>query len=193
MQRGDPASWLTLELGVANDLRRLGLDIGAPLERFGRHSLVLEAAETLFPEAGVENLPPIARREIAAGLDGPLRQAIADAEACEDAVNPLRDQLVEHVSGLDPQAGAIVVADQVHLRRLVLRQVPAIVTLGCLSWYGAYRQPGDPHADTIAALGELEQTWRRYPHQRPDLDKQAVTIATTITGQHPTTLIDDPL
>ena len=192
-ERGDAASWLSLELGVADHLRREGIDVGAPPGREGRDPLVLHAAWTLLPEAGVENLPPIARAEIAAGLGGPLRGAIAAAEAREGAVEALRDQLVAQVSGMDPQRGAIVVADQVHLRRLVRGEVPAIIALGCLAWYGAHRQPGDADAEAITALRELEQAWRHRPDQRPDLEAQIRTIAVDIVGEDPTTLIDDPL
>ena len=193
-RRQDLPAWLTLELGVADHLRRwYELDVGAPPGRKGRNPLVLQAAWTLLPEAGVENLPPIACQEVAAGLHGPLREAIAAAEAREGAVETLRDQLVTQISGLDPRAGAIVVVDQVHLRRLVLGQVPAIVALGCLTWYGAYRQSDDPHAGAITALRELEQAWLHHPEQRTRLDEQIRAIATGMVGEHPTTLIDDPL
>ena len=97
--RGDPAAWLTLELGVADDLRRHGIDVGAPLERHGRSALVIEAAWTLFAESFVENLPPLAREEIAAGLRGPLREAIAAAPPRGSHVEALRDQLVAQVRG----------------------------------------------------------------------------------------------
>lgn len=192
VSRGDPSLWLTLELGVANDLRRHGIDVGAPLERYGRHPLVLEAAETLFPESAVDNLPPIAREEIAAGLGGPLREAIAAAEPRGSEIEALRDALVTRASALDPQRGAIVVADQVHLQRLVRGDVPTIVALGCLSWYAAYRQPEDPHAEALTALCELEQAWRHHPDQRAGLDEQIHSIAVAIVGEHPTALVDDP-
>lgn len=193
-RHNDRTRWLTLELGVATHLRRLnGVDVDAPPGREGRHPLVLEAAHTLFPEAGVENLPHLAREELVAGLNGPLRQQIAATEAREEAVNQLRDQLVAQISGHDPQKGAIVVADQVHLRRLVRGQVPAIVALACLHWYGAYRQPGDPNADAITALHELEQSWLHHPEQRTRLDERIMAVAVNVVGQHPTTLLDDPV
>ena len=60
------AQWLTLELGVADHLRRLeDVHVGAPHGREGRRALILEAAHTLFPEVGVENLPRLARQELA--------------------------------------------------------------------------------------------------------------------------------
>lgn len=85
-----------------------------------------------------------------------------------------------------------IVADQVHLRRLVRGEVPAIIALTCLTWYGAYRQPDDPHTEGITALRELTQAWRHHPNQRAALDEQIRAIAVAIVGEHPTTLIDDP-
>ena len=82
---------------------------------------------------------------------------------------------------------------QVHLRRLVRGEVPAIIALRCLAWYGAHRQPGDPNAAAITVLRELEQAWRHHPDQRADLEAQIRAIAVDVVGQHPTTLIDDPL
>lgn len=153
--------------------------------------MVLEAAESLLPECAVENLPGLARDELAAGLNGPLRRQIAATEATEDALDPLRDRLVTQISGLDPRKGAIVVADQVHLRRLVRGDVPPIVSAGCLSWYGSYRQPEDPDADEIAALLEFEQAWLDFPKRRARLDEQMMAIAVGVVGERPTSLIDD--
>lgn len=181
-----------MELGTANTLRLHGIDVGAPLERYGRHPLVLEAAETIFSESAEDNLPPIGRKEIAAGLRGPLREAIAAAEPSGSEIEALRDALVTRVSGLEPQRRAILVADQVHLRRLVHGEVPAIIALSCFTWYGAYRQPDDPHTKEITALRELTQTWRHHSEQRAGFEEQIRSIAAAIVGEHPTTLIDDP-
>ena len=187
------AQWLTLELGVADHLRRLeNIAVSAPHGRHGRRALILEAAHTLFPEADVENLPRLARQELAAGMTGPLRQKIAATDADEDALNPLRDQLVAKISGYKPeQEAAIVIADQVHLRRLVRGHVPTIIALDCLGWYGSYRHPSDPNAEAIAVLAELNRAWHRRPEHRAQLHQRIMGIAHDVVGRSPTTLIDD--
>lgn len=99
-------------------------------------SLVLQAAHTLLPEANVTDLPKIARDEVLAGLTGPLREATAVADEQVEDKNWLRDQIVKRLSGRSGWVGAIMVADQIHLRRLVQGHVPAIVTVECVHWYG---------------------------------------------------------
>lgn len=78
-------------------------------------------------------------------------------------MQPLRDRLVERLGGQPGLVGALVLADQVHLRRLVRGDVPTIVAVGCIHWYGAYRSDTDPDAQVVASLLELEDAWLRGP------------------------------
>lgn len=193
-RHGLSRQWLDLELGAARSLRRhYGVVRDSPPRNQGRRSLVLQAAHSLLPEAGVEDLPAYAREEVEAGMSGPLRQRIAATEAQAGLLDPLRDQLVAQISGRTPQQGAIVVVDQVHLRRLVRREVPAIVSVRCLSWYGAYRHADDAHAEDIALLIELGQEWLHRPTRRAELSARIMERAESLVGRFPTTLIDDEI
>ena len=182
---------LTLEGGVLRDLhRRLHIDLpGVEPSDDTRRSLVLDAAHTVFPEAAVQGLPDTARAELTAGLTGPLRHAIAAADPSDSALPGLRDQLVEHLTGDPGRLGAITLADRVHLARLIRGDVPPILAVGCLLWYGAYRTDHDPDAAVLRALFELRDTWLNQPQDRPDLDQAMTDHATSVLGDHP----EDPL
>lgn len=184
--------WLELEQGVSRDLRRrLRLDVANPHpDRPGRRALVLRAAHTVLPEAFVEDLPAIARAEVEAGLTGPLREAIATADPTEGAVGPLRDRLVKRLGGQPGLGGALLLADQVHLRRLVRGDMPAIVAVGCVRWYGAYRSLTDPQAQTVASLLGLEDAWLRSPPDRLRLEEAMRAEAVSLVGEDPEDLLD---
>lgn len=184
--------WLELEKGVARDLRRrLRLDVAEPHpDRPGRRALVLRAAHTVLPEAFVEDLPAIARAEVEAGLTGPLREAIAAAEPTEEAVGPLRDRLVKRLGGQPGLGGALLLADQVHLRRLVRGDVPAIVAVGCVHWYGAYRSEDDPNAGLVASLLRMEGAWLQTSNGRPRLEAEMRAEAVSLVGEDPEDLLD---
>lgn len=114
--------WLQLEVGTARSLRRrvpTAID-PAPLtdsQGHGRRALVVEAAHTYFPEAGIEDLPALAREEIAAGLDGRLRRRIAASGADDPALPLLRDELVAQLGGTADITGALTVVDRVYTGR----------------------------------------------------------------------------
>lgn len=174
---------LTLEDGVLRNLhRRLHIDLpGMDLSEQTRRALVLDPAHTVFPEAAVEGLPDTARAELTAGLTGPLRHAIADADPSDSALPGQRDQLLDHLTGDHGRLGAITLADRVHLARLVRGDVPPILAVGCLLWYGAYRTDHDPNTAVLRALFELRDTWLNRPQDRPDLDKAMSDHATSAT------------
>ena len=184
--------WLELEKGVARDLRRrLRIDVADPHpHQAGRRSLVLRAAETVLPEAFMQDLPAVARAEVDAGLTGPLREAIATAEPTEEAVEPLRDQVVGRLRGQAGLVGALLVADHVHLRRLVRGDVPVIVAVICVHWYGAYRSDDDPNASVVASLLRMEDAWLQTPNGRPRLEAEMRAEAVSLVGEDPEDLLD---
>lgn len=141
----------------------------------------------------MENLPKIARSEVAAGLTGPLREEIARTQAWEDAVEPLRDRLVRRLSGQDGYQGAIVVADRIHLGRLVNQDVPAIVAVYCLGWYGSYRDESDPYYGLVQSLLRLYTEWVRDGSDRPRISDVMRAEAAAVIGEHPMNLIDIPV
>lgn len=183
--------WLTLEKGIARALRRRhGPDLDSRPEQDGRRALVLQAAQTLLPEAGVDSLPGLARDEVAAGLTGPIRRAIAATDPTQSAVAELRDHLVERLSGRLDGTGAVLVADRVHLTRLVRGDVPAIVAIGCVGWYGAYRSSADPTASLVASLLRLSEAWMQRPADRAPLERAMVDQAASLVGDQPDDLLD---
>lgn len=109
--------WLQLEKGVARHCRnRLHFDVGDPApDEPARRALAMEAAHSVLPECAMENLPVMARLELDSGLTGPLREAVAGAAPTEEAVGPLRDRLVESLSGQPGHVGALVLSDHIHL------------------------------------------------------------------------------
>lgn len=186
-------TWLRLEIGIARNLRRTQtttLEGFSPKQKT-RRSLILHAAHTLLPEADVEDLPSIARAEIKAGLNGPLRQAIAEADKrAEEKLEKLRDQLIERMSGRFDWVGALMLADQIHLRRLVRRDVPAIVAIECVLWYGAYRGTKRPNVDLVSSLRDLDEDWLKNPKRRLNTEQKMRQEAISLVGNHPTDLID---
>lgn len=187
--------WLRLERGVARRLRRMHrVAISDPnSDQNERLSFVLQAAHTLLPEADVSDLPAIAREEVRAGLTGPLRRAMAATDEQSDDTSRLRDQVVEGLSGRSGLVGAITLADQVHLRRLVRGEVPPVVAVGCLQWYGHYRKSGAPNTQLVAPLLSLGEAWLRSPPDRPRLESAMHDEAVILVGTHPEDLIDIPV
>ena len=198
--RADAASghdvrvWLTLEKsGIRNQRRDLGVDhLRDPHPDLpARQSLVLTSAHTLLPEAGVEGLPGLARQEVMQGLSGPVREAMARCEDSSPAIELLRDDLVLRLSGgRSGLAAAVVVVDQVHLRRLVRGVVPTIIATRNLLWYDFYRHDDDPHAETIGSLRHLHDTWRQRSGERSSLEEQMRRIAVDVVGEDPDDLLD---
>ena len=146
-----------------------------------------------MPKADVDSLPAIARDEVAAGLTGPTRRAIATADPTQSTVTELRDHLVERLSGRVDGAGAVLLADRVHLSRLVRGDVPAIVAVGCVGWYGAYRSAADPNASLVASLLRLSEAWMRRPADRPRLERSMMDEAASLIGDQPDDLLDAPI
>lgn len=184
--------WLRLEHGVARNLRRRQhVDIfDLQPSQMERSSLILQAAWTVLPEESMQNLPMIARVEVAAGLTGSLREAVAAADTSEKIVEPLRNRLIKQLSGRADLMGAVSLADRIHLGRLVRGDVPAIVAVGCLQWYASYRSEADPNARAIASLSQLHDTWLRNSQLRPRLDQAIRFQATSVVGENPENLLD---
>ncbi|MBS2936995.1 hypothetical protein KDN32_04460 [Nocardioides sp. J2M5] len=183
---------LNLEKGVWRDLtRRRGVSFVDPrLAQPARAALVLQAAHTLLPEAGVTALPSIARDELQEGLSGPLRTAIADSDpSSEGTVEGLRDQLVGTLVATPGRVGALMLADRVHLSRLVRDEIPPIIASACVCWYGAYRLPDDPYGHQITTLRGLYHSWLTVPTERPRIEKQMRGAAVQVVGGHPDSLI----
>ena len=183
---------LNLEKGAWRDLtRRCGVSFVDPrLAQPARAALVLQAAHTLLPEAGVTALPSIARDELQEGLSGPLRTAIADSDpSSEGTLEGLRDQLVATLVATPGRVGALMLADRVHLSRLVRDEIPPIIASACVCWYGAYRLPDDPYGHQITTLRGLYNSWLAVPTERPQIEKQIRAVAVQVVGEHPDSLI----
>ncbi|QDP95388.1 hypothetical protein FOE78_05175 [Microlunatus elymi] len=170
--------WLNLEAGAGKDLnRRYEAHFAVPDHHLGPghgpKALIVEAANSILPEAGIEDLPALARAELAAGRSGPLREAIADCHESDPHLRELRDRLVRHFGGRADSVGAITLTDHVYLGRLEHDAVPPAITAACISWYGHWRAacsgPSLPMAETMA---ELLQRWQRHPAQRSSIDHQ---------------------
>lgn len=134
--------WLNLEAGCARSLRIRDklmtfdqCDSGQGLRR----ALVVEAAHTYFPEAGLEGLPHLADAELRRGLTGPLRTRIAAAHPEDPHLATLRDALVTQLGGSADCTGALTLVDHVYLGRLVGGKVPPVITANCVWWYGYWR------------------------------------------------------
>lgn len=184
--------WLTLEKGTLRHLRRqTDTDVVDPWpEHDGRHPLTLTAAHTVFPEDNVDNLPAVARAEIAAGLDGPLRTSVAAAEPQSDELVNLRDQLIHELSGQRGRPGALLLADHIHLRRLTRGDVPPVIAAGCTIWYGSYRQGTDPQQRVVASLHDLYDAWVQRPQHRSQLDEAMRAEAVSLVGDRPDDLLN---
>lgn len=68
--------------------------------------------------------------------------------------------------------------------------VPAIVAVGCIHWYGAYRSNDDPNEHLIASLLGLEDAWLQDFDHRPRLEAAMRAAAVSLVGEHPKDLLD---
>lgn len=182
----DDDVWLCLEVGVARSLRdQVGIEVDASSsgQRRGRRALVVEAAHTYFPEAGVEDLPQIAAVEVAAGLTGRLRRQIAACGAEDPALLELRDELIAGLGGSSDGIGALTVVDAVYTGRLLRGQVPPIITASCISWYGYWRSCfAGPALETAEALARCADAWTEHRDQRAALDVEILALAGQLGG-----------
>ncbi len=180
--------WLQLEVGTARSLCwRVPTAINpAPAtdsQGHGRRALVIEAAHTYFPEAGIEDLPALAREEIVAGLDGRLRRGIAASGADDPTLPLLRDELVAQLGGTADATGALTVIDRVYAGRLLRHQVPPIIAARCLAWYGYWRSDnGGPSLAAAEALSHAADAWVAQPSRRPELDTEIIATAQLLAG-----------
>ena len=191
--------WLNLEAGVGKGLiRRHGARFTVPehhdTQRHGPRALIVEAANSILPEADAEDLPALARAELAAGLSGRLRAAIA---ACEDH-NPqlllLRDELVTQLAGAADSLGAMTVTDRVYLGRMEQGIVPPAVAAGCISWYRHWRVAcSGPSLDAAETMSHLLQTWQNQPDQRGQIDDELRDLAHHNTDRDSLDLIAGPI
>lgn len=148
----------------------------------GRRSLIVEAVHSVFLEAFVEDLPRYARDEREAGLTGPLRKRIAEADPDDRRLlQHLRGNLIEKLAGESGRSGAIRLADQIHLGRMRRSDVPVIVAAVCVIWYGSYRRESDPYATTAAKLFELYREWEVSVSDRPRIEAE-MRLATGDVG-----------
>ena len=184
---------LTLEKRACRDLtRRRGVNFKDPrLAQPARATLVLQAAHTLLPEAEVTGLPSIARDELRAGLSGPLRTVIGDTDPSSGGpLEGLRDQLVKTLVPTTGRVGALMLADRVHLSRLVLDEVPPVIAAACVCWYGAYRDAEDPYDHQVSLLHDLYKTWLDLSTERPRTEQLMREAAWQVVGDRPQNLID---
>ena len=180
--------WLQLEVGTARSLRwHVPTAINpAPMtdsQGHGRRALVIEAAHTYFPEAGINDLPALAREEIAAGLGGRLRRRIAESGADDPALPLLRDELVARLGGTADATGALTVIDRVYAGRLLRHVVPPIITASCAAWYGYWRSNnGGPSLAAAEALSNAADAWVAQPSRRSELDIEIIANAQLLAG-----------
>ncbi len=147
----------------------------------GWHALVIVAAETYFPEAGIEDLPMWAAAEVARGLTGPLRTQIATTRPDDPALPTLRDNVMIALGATPDAHGAMSVVDRVYADRLLRHQVPPVITASCLAWYGNWRDGTRPEITEEAM--RLSDTWAAHPDQRATIDTQIIELAKKIAGQ----------
>jgi hypothetical protein len=191
--------WLNLEAGAANDLnRRHRAHISVPEYREGRghgpRALVVEAANSILPEADVEDLPSLARAELAAGQSGPLRQAIAECDERDPRLVQLRDKLVTQLGGSADGIGAMTLTDQVYLSRLEQHAVPPAITAACIRWYGHWRTASSgPSLPMAEAMADLLQRWQHHPDQRNSIDHEIRHVADRNTRGSVRDLISTPV
>ena len=180
--------WLQLEVGTARSLRwqvRKPIDPAPVTNSQGhvRRALVIEAAHTYFPEAGIEDLPALAREEVAAGLGGQLRRRIAESGADDASLPLLRDELVAQLGGTADATGALTVVDRVYTGRLLRHLVPPVITASCLAWYGYWRSNnGGPSLRAAEALSGAAEAWIAQPFRRPELDAEIIAHAHLLAG-----------
>jgi hypothetical protein len=188
--------WLTLEKGVLRGLRlRHGIELAEPDPgQPGRRALILHAVHTVLPEADEDDLPALARSELDAGLTGPVRAALADTDPADhDQLVELRDRLLEAASPQPGRTGVIMLADRIHLGRLVRGETHPVIAAGCVYWYGAYRPVDDPHQRQVAALRTLYHDWVNHPTERTGTEKSIKAVAAEVVGDQPEDLLDQPV
>ncbi|MGI8882182.1 MAG: hypothetical protein ACR2KJ_17065 [Jatrophihabitans sp.] len=195
---------MSLEVGTSRYLTRFAPQVSfeaAPVWA-RRSGLILIAAHTVFPEADSDGLPAIAREEIASGLAGPLRQALADhqvteATTVEEALQPdervleLRDHLILAL-GADATTtdDALQIASRVHLARAVLGTVPIAVGIGCFPWYAAYVSSASPSSWLFAEAADLLEEWTQRPDERRDIERAMAALARLVVGDDPPDFLD---
>lgn len=155
-----------------------------------RDALVVTAANTYFPEAGLDGLPSLARAELLQGLRGPLRRQIA-AQPEDPNRATLRDALVDQLGGSADCMGALTLVDHVYQGRLVHGKVPPIITANCVWWYRYWRGVNNGPSITIAdAMQDLAQLWMKEPDQRDAIDAHISAEARAVVGDDPPQLTD---
>ena len=188
--------WLHLEAGTARALRAdsgVSFDVPPHPDGMGWHALVIVAAETYFPEAGIEDLPMWAAAEVARGLTGPLRTQIATTLPDDPTLPVLRDNVLTALGATPDGRGAMSVVDRVYADRLLRGQVPPVITARCLAWYGNWRNGTAGTKITEEAM-RLADAWAAHPDQRPTLDAQIVELATRISRRpYPVPLEERPV
>ena len=174
--------WLHLEAGTARVLQGdsgVSFDVPPHPGGMGRHALVIVAAETYFPEAGIEDLPMWAAAEAAHGLTGRLRTQIAATRPDDPALLTMRDNLMIALGATPDAHGAMSVVDRVYADRLLRHQVPPVITASCLAWYGNWRDGAEITEEAM----RLSDTWAAHPDQRATIDTQIIDLAKKIAGQ----------
>lgn len=83
-----------------------------------------------------------------------------------------------------------MLADRVHLSRLVLDEVPPVIAAACVCWYGAYRDVEDPYEHQVALLHVLYKTWLDLSAERPRTEQLMREAAWQVVGDRPQNLID---
>lgn len=181
--------WLHLEAGTARTLGRecgVTFDVPSPPDRdgIGWHSLVIVAADTYFPEAGIDDLPMWAAAEVARGLTGPLRTRIATTRPDDSTLPALRDDVMIALGATPDARGAISVVDRIHADRLLRHQVPPVIAARCLAWYGWWRDSSTTTGSEITkAAMRYAEDWTAHPDRRPTVDAQIIELARRIAGR----------
>lgn len=199
------SAWVGLEIGTARALAQRQpkvdlLPVPAPDERGG---LILLAAHTVFPEAGVTILPEVAREEVASGLSGPMRRGFAEYEVRfpttlqtarqrgrDEHLVRMRDDLLAAMSGSADIDAALDIVGRVHLARAVRGTVPIVIGLACVAWYGAYVQAGSPHSSFFDDAHRLVEQWTCQPLERADIELMMDQVAVGTVGDKPPDLLD---
>lgn len=186
--------WLNLEVGCARSLRihdkLLTFDQFAPGPG-QRRSLVVEAAHTYFPEAGLESLPHLAEAELRQGLTGPLRAQIAASHPEDPNLATLRDALVTRLGGSADCTGALTLVDHIYLSRVVNGKVAPVITANCVWWYGHWRSAnGGPSMRLADAMQQLAGSWLDNPDRRDIIDRRIIAEARAVVGNDPPELAD---
>lgn len=186
--------WLNLEAGCARSLRihdkLITFDQFDSGQGRRRRALVVEAAHTLLPEAGLEDLPHLAQAELRQGLTGPLRARIAASQPEDPQLATLRDSLVTQLGGSADCIGALTLVDHVYLGRLVHGKVPPVITARCVWWYGYWRANNGPSTTMADALQDLAESWLASPAQRDVIDGRIIAEARAVVGDDPPELAD---